>query len=162
MVGKILHLLSTKTLNGAEKVALDICTNLDKNDFKLITVCAADGLKRHFDEANIETFNIDINKLNIRGIIKLRKIIKRKNVNLIHAHDVRASIAAKVASINLKIKVISHIHAEYQWLKNKSILKIIDKLFRNKYTCGYVQGMNLDDGLYGKCRHYEEKENKLK
>jgi glycosyltransferase involved in cell wall biosynthesis len=130
---KILHLLSTKTLNGAEKVALDICTNLDKNIFQVITVCAGDELRSYFEKEDIETFKIDISKLNIIKVIKLRKIIKSKNINLIHAHDVRASIAAKLASTNLNIKVISHIHVEYQWLKSKSILKIIDKFFRGKY-----------------------------
>jgi glycosyltransferase involved in cell wall biosynthesis len=133
MAYKILHLLSTKTLNGAEKVALDICTNLDKNIFNLITVCAGDEVGGYFEKEAIETFIIDIAKLNIIGIIMLRRIIKNKSINLIHAHDVRASMAAKVASINLDIRVISHIHVEYEWLKYNSMLKIIDKLFRNKY-----------------------------
>lgn len=33
------------------------------------------------------------------------------------------------------------------------------KLFRNKYDCGFVLGMNLDDGLYGRCSHYEKRIN---
>ncbi len=48
MVCKVLHLLSTKTLNGAEKVALDICTNLDREEFLPIVVCAGDALMGYF------------------------------------------------------------------------------------------------------------------
>lgn len=133
MVYKILHLLSTKTLNGAEKVALDICTNLDKEIFLPKVVCAGNELMDYFNRQSIESFKIDIGKLNIKQVLKLRKLIKNGSINLIHAHDVRASIAAKLACINLNISVISHIHVEYDWLKNKSILKIIDRFFRDKY-----------------------------
>jgi glycosyltransferase involved in cell wall biosynthesis len=133
MVRKVLHLLSTKTLNGAEKVALDICTNLDSEKFLPIVVCAGDALRGYFDKEGIETFKINIGRLNIIEVLKLRKILKSENINLIHAHDVRASIAAKLASVNLDIPVISHIHVEYDWLKTRSILRTIDRFFRNKY-----------------------------
>ncbi|MCB2295197.1 glycosyltransferase [Clostridium algoriphilum] len=134
MIYKVLHLLSTKTLNGAEKVALDICTNLDKDIFNPIIVCAGDEVRGYFEKEAIESFNINISNLNIKEILKLRKLLKNEKIDLIHAHDVRASIAAKLASINLNIAVISHIHVEYEWLKNRSILKIIDGLFRSSYS----------------------------
>ena len=140
---KVLHLLSTKTLNGAEKVALDICTNLDTNTFKPLVVCAGKELRAYFEKEDINSFNINISKLNIKEIFKLRKLIKSKNINLIHAHDVRASIAAKIASTNLNIIIISHIHVEYDWLKNISILKIIDGLFRGSYDLSLACSMKV-------------------
>ena len=140
---KVLHLLSTNTLNGAEKVALDICTNLKKETFNTLVVCAGDKLRCYFEEEGIESFKINISKLNIREILKLRKLIKNKNIDLIHAHDVRASIAAKLASFNLNIIIISHIHGEYDWLKSKSILKIIDGLFRDKYDLSLACSKNV-------------------
>ena len=117
MTYKVLHLLSTKTLNGAEKVALDICTNLDNNIFYPLAVCAGDELRSYFQQEGIKSFKINISNLNIKEILKLRMLIKSENIDLIHAHDVRASIAAKLASCNLNILVISHIHGEYDWLK---------------------------------------------
>jgi len=131
---KILHLFSNKTLSGAEKVALDICTNLDKDIFTPIAVCAGDELGGYFERNDIRSFKININSLNPIEILKLRRLLKNENVKLIHAHDVRASIAAKLASNNLNISVISHIHVEYDWLKTNSILKHIDRVFRNKYN----------------------------
>lgn len=134
MTYKILHLLSTKILNGAEKVALDICTNLDKDIFRPITACAGDELRGYFEKEAIESFKIDISNLNVKGVLGLRKLIKNEKINLIHAHDVRASIAAKTAVANFNIPVISHIHGEYDWLKCNSKLKIIDGVFRDKYN----------------------------
>lgn len=131
---KVLQLLSTKTLNGAEKVALNICTNLDKNKFEALAVCAGDELMGYFQNQGIKVFKIDISKLNINELLKLRKVIKNESISLVHAHDVRASIAAKFAAANLKIPVISHIHGEYEWLTDKSKFKIIDKFFRRSYN----------------------------
>lgn len=145
MVYKVLHVLSTKILNGAEKVALDICTNLDTNIFKSLVICAGDELRGFFQRENIKSFKINISNLNIKEIFKLRKILKNENIDLIHAHDVRASIASKLASINLNIPVISHIHGEYDWLKSKSILKIIDKLFRNYYDLSLACSKNVKE-----------------
>ncbi|HEY8888850.1 MAG TPA: glycosyltransferase family 4 protein [Clostridium sp.] len=143
MVYKVLHLLSTKTLNGTGRLALDICTNLDKGIFQAVTVCAGDELKSCFQEESIESFKIDISNLNIIEILKLRKLIKNENISLIHAHDVRASIAAKLASVTMNIILISHIHGEYDWLKNNSILKIIDRIFRDKYDLSLVCSKNV-------------------
>ena len=145
MVYKVLHVLSTKTLNGAEKVALDICANLDTNIFNPLVACAGDELRGIFQKENIKSFKINISNLNIKELFKLRKILKNENIALIHAHDVRASIAAKFASINLNIPVISHIHGEYDWLKSKSILKIIDKLFRDKYDLSLACSKNVKE-----------------
>lgn len=158
MVYKVLHLLSTKTLNGAEKVALDICTNLDKEFFQTIVVCAGDELKGYFQKESIKSFKINISKLNIIEILKLRKLIKNENIGLIHAHDVRASIAAKLASFNLNVTLISHIHGQYDWLKSKSILKVIDKLFRDKYDLSLACSKNVKE-FYCK---YNSKSNKDK
>lgn len=131
---KIMHLLSTKTLNGAEKVALDICTNIDKEIFELVLVCGGEELKDFFNRGNIDSFKIDISKLNFKEIFHLRKLIKEQNIDLIHAHDVRASIAANLASKSLGIKVISHIHVEYEWQKKNSKEKFIDEIYRNRYS----------------------------
>lgn len=158
MVYKVLHLLSTKTLNGAEKVALDICTNLDKDIFKPIVVCAGEEVKGYFQKEYIKTYKINISNLSIKGILNLRGLIKNENIHLIHAHDVRASLASKLASVFLNIPIISHIHGEYDWLKSKSILKIIDSLFRDKYELSIACSQNVKE-FY--C-YYNEKCNKHK
>ncbi|MBU3180279.1 glycosyltransferase family 4 protein [Clostridium psychrophilum] len=157
MFYKVLHLLSTKTLNGAEKVTLDICTSLDKTIYEPIVVCAGDELKEFFEKESIQSFKINISNLNMREILKLRNLIKNENINLIHAHDVRASIAAKIASANLKIPVISHIHGEYDWLKSKSILRFIDRLFREKYDLSLACSKNVKE-FYCKCNSKCHKE----
>lgn len=132
-LNKVLHIVATGRLSGAEKVVSDICTNLS-GEFRPLVVCAGEELSDYYRDKGIQSEIIDISKLNILEINKLKKLIKKENIDLIHAHDVKASIAAYLAGNSLKIPVISHIHVTYLWMKNLSPLKFIDRYFRNKYS----------------------------
>ncbi|MCM0650581.1 glycosyltransferase [Clostridium swellfunianum] len=127
----VLHIVANGKLSGAEKVVSDICTNIDTEMFHPLVVCTQGELVEHFKSRHVDCFNADVNKMEIS---KLRSILVANKVHIIHAHDVKASIAGYLASINLKIPVISHIHSSYPWMKTKSPLKYIDRFFRNKYT----------------------------
>ena len=130
----VLHLVANGKLSGAEKVVSDICTNLDKNKYKPIGVCTGGSLKGYYEKKGIQTEVADISSLNPREILKLRKIIKHNEVKLVHAHDVKASIASALAVYGLKIPVISHLHTNYDWLKKQGTLKAMDGFFRRKYA----------------------------
>lgn len=130
---KILQLVVTGTLSGAEKVVSDICTNLDKSKFIPITVCSGEVLKNYYLNKNIQSEIIDISKLNPKEIVKLRKLLIDKKIDIAHGHDVKASMALVMAAVGLKIPVFSHIHGNYQWLKDGGTFKTLDRIFRKRY-----------------------------
>lgn len=132
-LNKVLHIVATGRLSGAEKVVSDICTNLN-SEFTPVVVCSGEELSNYYMDKGIKSEIIDISKLSIFEIKKLKKLIIKENINLIHAHDVKASIAAYLAGSSLRIPVVSHIHVTYLWMKKLSPLKFIDKYFRNKYN----------------------------
>jgi glycosyltransferase involved in cell wall biosynthesis len=129
---RILHVVATGRLSGAEKVIADISTNLT-DKYECYAVCSGEELKRYYEEKGIKSFIIDINKLNPIEINKLSRLIKEYNIDLVHGHDVKPSIASYIAAKRNKIPVVSHIHVTYQWMKNNKIMKSIDGFFRNKY-----------------------------
>lgn len=138
-----MHLLSTGNLSGAEKIALDICKNLNCMKFKPAAVCSGYNLYNTFSSNNIKTYIINIGKLNPFNILKLRHVIRNEKIDLIHAHDVRASIAAGISTIAVRTVVVSHIHANYRWLKKFSIYKFIDYIFRRKYNLSIACSNNV-------------------
>ena len=149
---KIMHLLSTGSLSGAEKIALEICKNINCMKFKPIAICSGSNLYNTFSNNNIKTYIIDIGKLNPVNILKLRHVIKNENIDLIHAHDVRASIAAGISTIAVRIMIISHIHANYKWLKKFSVYKFIDYIFRRKYNLS----ITCSNNVYNNFLHYNK------
>lgn len=140
---KIMHLLSTESLSGAEKVALEICKNLNYMKFEPVAVCKGCNLYNAFSSNNIKTYIIDIGKLNPVNILRLRQVVKYEKIDLIHAHDVRASVAAGISRVAARTKVVSHIHVNYRWLKSFSIYKFIDYLFRRKYDLSIACSDNV-------------------
>ncbi|QAA35033.1 glycosyltransferase family 4 protein [Clostridium manihotivorum] len=130
---RILHVVATDRLSGAEKVVSDICTNLS-NKFSAIVVCSGGELKQYYEERGLKVYLADVNRISPMEIIKIKNILKEENINLVHAHDVKASIASQIACGSLNIPVISHIHVNYTWMKDNKLMSAIDKHFRRKYS----------------------------
>lgn len=158
---KILHILPMNKLSGAEKMALLICKN--SNTEKLIVVTGGENLSSYFIELGITTYSVNFSFKNLVVIIKqLRNIIKKNNVNIIHAHDNKASIFGYLVTFFCKeeIKIISHIHSCYPWLKKNGLNKLIDRVARPKYDMNIICGNNVID-YYLKFAPYIES-NKMK
>ncbi len=102
---KVLHLLSSKTYNGAENVVCQINSMLQgtKDNIELI-YCSLDGpVRSHIEECKIRF--IPVSRISKREIVRVIQEIKP---DIIHAHDMRASFVAALAC--KKIPLVSHIH----------------------------------------------------
>lgn len=154
-----LHILPMNKLSGAEKLALILCKNMNK--YNPIVVCGGDNLKSVFEKENIESYSVDFFNNNILKNAKgLKKIIKEKNIKIIHAHDNNASINAYITKLlyRLDIVVISHIHNCYPWLEGSSKTKKIDKFFRKRYDYNIACGSLVYD-YYSKHTDYINENN---
>ncbi|SHE70919.1 glycosyltransferase [Clostridium fallax] len=143
MTKKVMHIVSTGRLSGAEKVVSDICSNLTE-DFKPIAICAGEELKKYYEEKGIETHIFNISSLNPFEILKLKNFAKKNNIDIIHGHDVKPSIAGYLASSS-NIPVISHLHGTYPWLKGNGAMKKIDGFFRSKYAMNIACSNKVKD-----------------
>lgn len=113
---KILHVLNTRNLSGAENVAADICMMLSKEHEMIY--CSPDGPIR---EALISrgVNYIPIEKMRVEA---LREVIQTVKPDLIDAHDVRATVATSLASG--RTPFVSHLHVNSDDMK-----KITPKAF---------------------------------
>lgn len=101
---KILHLLSSKVFSGAENVACQIISMFkDDSAFEMV-YCSPDGLI----SSSLKERGVKFLVLEKFEYLNIRKIISEYKPDIIHAHDVTASIYA--AMLPPKYKVISHMH----------------------------------------------------
>ncbi|WP_195955518.1 glycosyltransferase [Clostridium saudiense] len=140
---KVLHVLPMNKMSGAERMALLICKNMKQ--YEPVVVCGGENLSNIFSENEIKSYNMKFSTKNLLGSISnLNKIIKNENIKIIHAHDNTASLISYLAKklFKLDVKIISHIHNCYPFLKGNGFNKKIDKYLRNKYdfniTCGKI------------------------
>ncbi|MDV5105538.1 glycosyltransferase [Clostridium perfringens] len=143
MVEKCLHILPMNKLSGNEKMALLTCKNMKR--FTPIVVCGGNNLKEVFEKNGIKSYSLRFSNKQIFSTLKgLKNIIKENDIKIIHAHDNNASLNAYLVKklYRLDVKVMSHIHNCYPWLKGNNFNKKIDKFLRPRYdyniTCGKI------------------------
>ncbi|WP_415324796.1 glycosyltransferase [Clostridium perfringens] len=154
MLEKCLHILPMNKLSGAEKMALLTCKNMKR--FTPIVVCGGNDLKEIFEKNGIKSYSLRFSNKQIFSTLKgLKNIIKENDIKIIHAHDNNASLNAYLVKklYRLDIKVISHIHSCYPFLKENGINKKIDSFFRQRYDFNIICG-NLVHDFYKENSNY--------
>lgn len=101
---KILHLLSSDKFSGAENVVCQIIDIFQNElDFDMIYCSPYGEIEKILNDKSVK--RIFLKKLSIFELYRVINIVKP---DIIHAHDVKASILASFFYRN--IKIISHIH----------------------------------------------------
>lgn len=123
---KIIHILNTNRFSGAENVVITIIDNM-KKDNEIIYVSPDGPIRKYLEENNIKYE--PIKKVSIKEI---RRVVKKYKPDIIHAHDFTASIVSSI-SVSKRIKVISHIHCNPEWIKKVNLKTVIYLLSSLRY-----------------------------
>lgn len=119
----VLHLLSSNKYSGAENVACTIINNTQENSY----YCSLNGpIEENINEKHISF--IGLNKFRVKD---LKKVIKEYNIDVIHAHDYKASFLASFVGNN--VKVISHLHSNFDFAKKWNIYTIVYNLVQKRF-----------------------------
>ncbi|EOH86359.1 hypothetical protein UAS_01611 [Enterococcus asini ATCC 700915] len=121
---KVLHLLFTDRLSGAEKVAI----NIIKNTEGFAYYCSFDGPIRTILEQSEIPF-VSLEKGNLYS--QLYSICKKNQIDIVHAHDFKASIVASF--LPKSITVISHIHQNPSWISKKGLKSTLYHIRARKF-----------------------------
>lgn len=114
---KVLHILASNKLSGAENVVIDIISNVGEHYESYY--CSPDGpIGKVLEDKQINFVPID--KM---SPLAVKKVIKEIQPDIIHAHDYRASVVGALVKGNSKL--ISHLHNNYLWAKNYNIKTLL-------------------------------------
>ena len=126
---RILYLLASNSYSGAENVVCTIIDNLGK------------GYKGYYCSPNgpikeiLENRKIDFIETNFT-IKSLKKIIKKYKIDIIHAHDLKASFLAYFVSN--EVRVISHLHGGYPFYKTVNLYTLTYAFIQRKFKKIFV------------------------
>lgn len=123
---KIIHLLSSSLLSGAERVAINIISCL-KDRFLFAYCCPEGPIVEILKENDIEWIKMDgeISPLSVR------KALWQRQFDAIHAHDYRASVFSTLAFPSTI--VISHLHSNCPWSEKFDLRSILYWFFHRRY-----------------------------
>lgn len=121
---KILHILQSNELSGAENVVADICMMFN-GEYEM-AYCSPEGpIREALVDRNVNY--ISIKKMNLSAV---RRAVKSYKPDLIHAHDVRATVLATWAAG--KIPVVSHLHGNTEDMRKFGIKSLMYMVSTNK------------------------------
>lgn len=124
---KVLHILDSLKRGGAETLELDICRNARANNLDLtLALTGAGELSDDFRNSGVDfvelkrSFPIDLNV-----IVRLRRIIKSRNIQIVHANQAVEGIHGYFAALATNAKLVMSFHGFVPDKKNRQILKFL-------------------------------------
>jgi len=132
---KVLHVLTDTNIGGAGRYLFNLLSHRDKTTFDVIVACPGGGeLEKQLRRQGIKvyTFEGGENSANIAHIKKLKQIISRENVDIVHTH---ASLAGRIAGKLSGCKVVMTRHGLSGSGKGpvkRLISRIVSKLFTDR------------------------------
>jgi glycosyltransferase involved in cell wall biosynthesis len=107
---KVLEIIPSCQRGGVPTVVYNLIDRLDKGKFEICLVAPDDGpLYRDFS-ALCPVYSIPVRGCFPASICRLRKLIKKTNIDIVHAHGKGAAFYGRVASIGLKVRRVYTLH----------------------------------------------------
>ncbi|MDO8598943.1 MAG: glycosyltransferase [bacterium] len=121
---RLVHILTSFDIGGAEQLVLDICRRLDRKRFDVSVVAVVRGgpLRPEFHEAGIPTEVIGkTSKLGLRTIRTLTEVLQRPRPDIVHTHlfggDTWGRIAAFRAGVPHVVSTEHNINVDEGFVK---------------------------------------------
>ena len=121
MTINILHLIDTDRVCGPGKTVIESARSLEKSKFRITIGAFSYGEKQNKYLEIVEKMGFDqvmipaLNRLDLTIITKLVKLIKEKNIKIVHTHGYKSNFFGMVASKLCSVKVLTTVHG---WIQN--------------------------------------------
>ncbi len=129
---KVLLVIDHLGVGGAQKVVVEIVKYLNRDKYHPI-VCNLRNetyISREIKEMGIEVFNMCQAKYSPWALFQIIKILRQKQIDLVHTHLFKADILGIIAAIITKMPVICHCHVSDARRDKKKWQLVMDHLLR--------------------------------
>lgn len=138
---RILHLISSNGLFGAEKVILSLASNMNYNGLKSWIAAVKNSHNPHLeiiDGAKVKGLPAEIiesrGKFDIRSVSQLVRLIKENNISIIHTHNIKANFLGFLAAKKTKIPIVATNHLWTHSDLKLRIYEFIDGFILNSFA----------------------------
>ncbi|MDD4013820.1 MAG: glycosyltransferase, partial [Candidatus Omnitrophica bacterium] len=111
---RIMHLIPSLGLGGAEKVLLALSRGIDRDKYALMVAYWGDNetLLEQFRTAGTEVVKLDLNKVvSIDSVKKVSDLLRKFSADIIHTHFIDAHLLGYLAALLSGVPSVVHIHS---------------------------------------------------
>lgn len=167
-----MHLSASIQMGGAERVILQLANNLKDSAFNLIVTSFVqdwktdnafiEALKAH--DTNIRTITMSMKYPSpwwnpIRNFFDLCHLIKAEKIQIIHTHGYRSNIIGLLASILLRVPIVTTVHGWTNHTNSVKLYEYLDRFFLRFFDKIIAVSDNIKNNLLNSriCIHKIEK-----
>jgi len=143
---KILHLISSGGMFGAEQILLILCRELNQGDIHSVAGVLHNLHNPHLEvafKAKDEGLPYKIfdcaGRFDLRTVWRVLQYVKKANVDIIHTHNYKSNLIGLLAARLARIKVMATAHGFTDMNRKVGLYEMFDKfilhLFFNKVVC---------------------------
>jgi len=141
---KILYVLNSSKYGGMEWHVYDLIKGMIQKGHEVFVWCPGGVMSDAYSSLGAKTFNKEILKdIDLKYISELSLFIKENNIDIVHAHELKAASNALLAGNKAKVKVlITHTHTPIsEWKIPEFKKKINEKVYSylvNRYSSSEI------------------------
>jgi len=125
---KILYVLNSSKFGGMEVHVLDLVKGMVKKGHEVFVWCPQGDMSDLYQKNGAVVSNEFISKdFDFKYIAKLKKYVEDNNIDIVHAHELKAVVNSLLACRNTKVKaVVTHTHTPISEWQINSIKKFLN------------------------------------
>ena len=137
---RVLNIIDSLYAGGAESLLKNFLVKVKENQDYQVDVCtlySRNVFKEELSKNEIRIFDLGLKfKYNFLGVIRLIKIIKSNNYDIVHVHLFPADLFGAVASLffHKNVKFIFTEHSVFNRRRSNKIFKLIDLFTYSRYS----------------------------
>ncbi len=110
----VLHLIETGDPGGAEKMLISVAEGLDQGRYQSLVCLLREGwLAGQLRKKGIETLVVPQRRsFDLDWLIRLGRLIRSRNVDLIHAHEFAMNVYGSMLSAVTRVPIVATIHGK--------------------------------------------------
>lgn len=149
---KVAYFIGSLNRGGAEMLTLDICRKKDYAPYEMILVYRNDGeLTDEFRATGVPMFRIKPRGFVFRYFGEIRKLLKKENVNLLHAQTLMNGVIGVLCALFTNLKIVTSFHGLLDTFY-KRVLRHINIWWANEtvFVSNYVRDWYIQHTLFCK------------